>query len=75
MNICGGGVCVCQGGSDVIGEDSSCDESRRPIVGIPADWDPRYYFDTQYGVVLSIEKNEMISGVNYFMDPDMKTPV
>lgn len=28
MNICGNGICVCEGGSDVIGEDSSCSRSQ-----------------------------------------------
>lgn len=56
MNICGGGVCVCQGGSDVIGEDSSCDASRRPFFsGGPTYRRRLYYFDDAYGVVFSVD--------------------
>lgn len=79
MNICGNGICVCQGGSDVIGEDSSCADSRRDIIGetkaFLANWNPRYYFDSAYGVVLSVQPNEMISGVRYYYDPDLTNPI
>lgn len=70
MNICGNGICVCEGGSDVIGEDSSCDDSRKTWPSEPPkDW--RYYFDEKLGVVISVEPDEMASGVKYYFDPEL----
>ncbi len=79
MNICGNGVCVCQGGSDVIGEDSSCEDSRRDIFGEARErmksWHPRYYFDREVGVVLCVQPHEMKRWIKYYYDPELTEKV
>lgn len=79
MNVCGGGVCVCQGGSDVIGEDSSCEDSRRSWseLSTTQTWTRRlYYFDKVQGVVFSVDDPspaEIALGGMY-EDPNLTIP-
>lgn len=70
MNICGNGICVCD--NYEYGE-SGCSDMNRDIIGeaMAAQKDWRYYFDTEYGVVLSVEPHEMIAWIDYYYDPDL----
>lgn len=74
MNICGNGICVCD---NYEYPETACADSKRDILGGLKNglknWNPRYYFDQTYGVVLSVQADEMVPGVEYYMDPDLRT--
>lgn len=67
MNICGNGVCVCY---DYEYPDSGCEAMHLTAQPDP-DYDPRYYWSTERGVVLSVNNpREMVLGINYYLSPD-----
>ena len=71
MNICGGGICVCD---NYEYPHSQCSEASKPIVAYLPPW-RRYYFDRLLGVVISIDDpEEMRPDVPYYKDPDLQQP-
>jgi hypothetical protein len=77
MNICTPGNCICDaaewpGDTNCMGEVVGVDPWQEASEGLK-NWNPRYYFDQTYGVVLSVQADEMKAGVDYYMDPDLRT--
>jgi hypothetical protein len=69
MNICGGGICVCD---NYDYGDEGCEQMYQPFPTPDRNnYDPRYYFDRDKGVCLSVNHpSEMQPGVDYFLTPD-----
>lgn len=71
MNVCGPGYCCCDA-AEWEG-DTYCAAYYGTVEPYVAP-DYRYYFDQEYGVVLSVEPHEMKPGVRYFRDPELTAP-
>ncbi len=71
MNICTPGNCICDA-AEWAG-DTNCMGEVEGVVepGLPASWNPRYYFDDNLGVVISVQPDEMVTGVTYYYDPEL----